>query len=178
MLTDRTASYVGRVWRYVPRNGHPLNVGYILRASGRWNRAGEYGCLYTSLSADGCRAEYFRYLEALNLRPEDDAPRDVASIRVRVSGVLDLTSRSVRARVARKLALSETIPTKRLRGDDPVDLALCLAIADWARAEGYVAIISPSAASRETKNLNIFIDIAGPDRLRLDAGSDREALNY
>lgn len=177
MPTDLTANYVGRVWRYVPRNGHPLNVGYILRSAGRWNRPGEYGCLYTSLSAEGCRAEYLRFLEALNLAPEDDAPRDLASIRVRVSGVLDLTSRSVRMRVARKLALGETIPTKRLRGDDDADLHLCLAIADWARAEGYVAILSPSAAERWSKNLNIYIDVAGPDRLKLDAGVERRKLN-
>jgi len=166
------------VWRYVPRDAHPLHVGYILRASGRWNRAGEYGCLYTAISADGARGEYRRYLAALNLKPEDDAPRDLVSLQVRVSRVLDLSTRTIRDRVADTLGLDGTLPIKRLRDNDPADLSLCLAVADWARAEGYIAIISPSAAIRGAKNLNVYIDIAGPSHLRLDAGPDRKPLNY
>ncbi len=178
MPTDLTGSFVGRVWRYVPRGAHPLHVGYILRASGRWNRAGEYGCLYTAVSADGAREEYLRYLAALNFKPEDDAPRDLVSLQVRVSRVLDLTSRTIRNKVAAMLGLDGTLPIDRLRGDEPADLSLCLAIADWARAQGYVAIMSPSAASRGSKNLNIYIDVAGPSHLRLDAGPDREPPNH
>jgi RES domain-containing protein len=176
--TDLTDSFVGRVWRYVPRAAHPLHVGYILRASGRWNRAGEYGCLYTAMSADSARSEYHRYLAALNVKPEDDAARDLVSLQVRVSRVLDLTTRATRNKVADTLGLDGTLPINRLRGDDPADLSLCLAVADWARAQGYVAIVSPSAAMRGAKNLNIYIDIAGPSHLRLDAGPDREPLNY
>jgi hypothetical protein len=97
---------------------------------------------------------------------------------VRVSRVLDLTTRAIRNKVADTLGLDGTLPINRLRGDDPADLSLCLAVADWARAEGYVAIISPSAAIRGGKNLNIYIDIAGPAHLRLDAGTEREPLNY
>lgn len=155
-----------------------MHVGYILRASGRWNRAGEYGCLYTAASADGAREEYHRYLAALNVKPEDDAQRDLVSLQVRVARVLDLTTRTTRNKVASTLGLAGTLPISRLRGNDPADLSLCLAIADWARAERFAAIISPSAAVRGAKNLNIYIDIAGPSHLRLDAGPDRVPLNY
>jgi len=176
--TDRTASFVGRVWRYVPRRAHPLHVGFILRAAGRWNRPGEYGCLYTTMSVDGARAEYLRSLAHVGITPEQDAERDLASIRVRVSPMLDLTSRAARNKVARTLGLEDGLRVRRLRGDDAADLLLCLAIADWARAEGYPAIMSPSAADRSAKNLNVYIDIAGPSKLRLDAGSERKPLNY
>jgi len=42
---------------------HPFDLSYILEASGRWNRAGEYGRLYTATDRDTARREYEKYLE-------------------------------------------------------------------------------------------------------------------
>ena len=61
-------------------------------ADGRWNRAGEYGCLYTSLSREGAVAEYEKMLTRFGLAPEEDQRRDLVTVRVTVSPVLDLTT--------------------------------------------------------------------------------------
>lgn len=80
------------VWRHVPSGAHALNFGWLLKATGRWNRRGIYGCLYTSLTRAGAVAE----LEKQRTRSSPAsatvsfATRDVVSIRVSVESVLDL----------------------------------------------------------------------------------------
>ena len=82
--------FEGLVWRYVPRGAHPLHVGFILLARGRWNRHDEYGCLYTSLSREGAFAEYTKELRRLGIEPNADQPKDLVTISVAVARVLDL----------------------------------------------------------------------------------------
>jgi len=158
--------FVGRVWRHVPADAFALHVGFILRARGRWNRPGRYGCLYTSTTREGAIAEYQKTMLRAGLT-RSPMERDLVSLDVTVEPVLDLTSTSVRRRLKVKL--------DTLRGDDSEDLEACLELADYARAEGYTAILTPSAASKDDTNLAIYVD-GRADRMQLDQGPDRQRL--
>jgi RES domain-containing protein len=159
----------GLVWRYVPRGAHPLHVGFILLARGRWNRYAEYGCLYTSLSPNGARAEYTKELRRLGVDASDDQPKELVSLTVSVARVLDLTD----ARQRNTFGVALEI----LTGDSEDDLESCRLVADLARLAGYDAILSPSAALDGVQNLNLYID-GRADHLRLMEGPDRIPLNY
>lgn len=161
--------FEGRVWRHVPVGAHPLHVGFILLARGRWNRHSEYGCLYTSLTREGARAEYDKELIRSGIDAAMDQRRDLVSLEVSVARVLDLTELAVRRRLGVNLA--------QLTGDAPDDLETCRLIADLARLDGYDAILSPSAALERARNLNLYIDRRA-DHMRLMEGPDREPLNY
>ncbi len=78
-------------------------------------------------------------------------PRRLATIRIRLSRVLDLTSEQVRA----ALGVSET----DLTADDPV---IPRAIGETAHHLGYEAILAPSAAGRG-RVLAIFLDNRAAD---------------
>lgn len=90
-------SFQGKVWRHGPAGAHPLHAGWILRAAGRWNRAGRYGCLYTALSRTGAMAEWRRYVERAGPGTGRRA-RDLVSIEVSVRPVADLTDSGFRRR--------------------------------------------------------------------------------
>jgi RES domain-containing protein len=157
-------TFAGTVWRIVPAEAFALHVGYILRARGRWNRAGVYGCLYTALTPEGALAEWAKYLRASAVTPHSSAPRDLVSIELRVEPVLDLTSPAI----LRKLGITRATIT----GDTDEDLETCRAIADLARQQGCHAILSPSAALPGAVNLNLYVD-GRADRCSLDVGGDR-----
>jgi RES domain-containing protein len=161
--------FEGLVWRYVPRGAHALHVGFILLARGRWNRYAEYGCLYTSLSPEGARAEYAKELRRIGIDAAADQPKDLVSLTIGVARVLDLTDASRRDHFG--------IGVEALTGDSEDDLESCRLVADLARLEGYDAILSPSAALDGTRNLNLYID-GRADHLRLMDGPDRIPLNY
>ena len=144
-------------------------MGFILLARGRWNRYAEYGCLYTSLSSDGARAEYTKELRRIGIDAATDQPKDLVSLTVSVARVLDLTD------AARRNHFGVALET--LTGDTDDDLESCRIVADLARLEGYDAILSPSAALDVARNLNLYID-GRADHLRLMDGPDRIALNY
>ncbi len=173
-----TSDFQGTIWRNIPRELHPLDVGWILRARGRWNRAGEYGCLYASLTREGSKAEYLKSLRAMGIHPSADIERDLVSIRASLEPVLDLTNQKVRRRLARRLGLSAAISKETLTADTTEALRLCRAIADLARVDGFVAILSLSAAKRGEHNLNIFVDVGPARQVQLQAGGDRQPLNY
>ncbi len=159
--------FSGVVWRHVPRGAHPLHVGFILKASGRWNRQGRYGCLYTSLSREGALAEYRKYLVRTALA-DVSSPRDLVSIEIRrVEPVLDLTVEDEQAR----LGISSGIMT----GDKADDLEACREVADWARSQDYQGLLVPSAAASGDVNLIIYID--GPaGNLDFTNGPERIAI--
>ncbi|NNG15481.1 MAG: RES family NAD+ phosphorylase [Gemmatimonadales bacterium] len=163
-------TFEGEVWRYLPRGAHPLDLSFLLQADGRWNRAGEYACLYTSLTRNGAIAEYDKWLgQRVGLMPRDDAERDLVTIRVRLASVCDVTDAGVRRRLG--------VTREAITRDTTASLELCRTIADWARARQYGAILSPSAAAGSANNLNIYIDVRPAD-IELAVGSHCEALNY
>jgi hypothetical protein len=159
--------FTGKAWRHIPAGSYPLNLRYLLLASGRWNRAGEYGCLYTSLTRTGAEAEYRKYLRAAGAGGQFPArPRELVSLIVTVEPVMDLTDP----------AASPVPPTSHfLTMDDDASLESCRALADALRAQGFAALITPSAAKAGAKNLVLYFD--GPARnLDLDEGGDRLPL--
>ena len=155
--------YEGKVWRHLPPGTFGLHVGRILRADGRWNRPGIYGCLYTALSKKGAIAEFQKILDRF-----DDFPktRDIVSIKVELEPVVDLTDP----------ATSPIPPTTAfLTGDTDEDIEQCRKLADELRSFGYVGILAPSAAARGEKNLMIYID--GPaSSVMLEDGGDRISI--
>lgn len=161
--------FEGFVWRHVPRGAHPLHVGFILLARGRWNRHDEYGCLYTSLSREGAFAEYTKELRRLGIAASADQPKDLVTLTVGVARVLDLTDARERKRFG--------VSLDTLAGDDEDDLESCRLVADLARLAGYDAILSPSASLAGARNLNLYID-GRADHLRLMEGPERTPLNY
>ena len=155
-----------KVWRHVPSGAHPLNFGWLLKATGRWNRRGIYGCLYASLTQEGAVAELEK--QRAHSSPASAsvsfAARDVVSVRVSVDPVLNLTDPAVIATLGVNVA--------DFLGDDDTSLERCRTVSDFARAQGYRALIVPSAALAGAKNLVVFLD--GPaHELELEVGPDR-----
>jgi RES domain-containing protein len=156
-------TYRGKVWRHIPAGGQPLHVGRIIQAKGRWNRYGIYGCLYTSLSQSGAIAEYQKYLQKVGTAPGSTGPRELVSILVEISPVLDFTDET----------MSPVPPSSHfLVGDAPEDLETCRSLADYARSHKYVGLLVPSSVLPGEKNLIIYIDgLAGG--VIVDEGPDR-----
>jgi hypothetical protein len=157
------------VWRYIPRGAHPLHVGFLLQASGRWNRFGEYGCLYTALTREGAVAEYDKALRYAGLARDEDAERDLVTVHVDVEPVMSI--------ITMDFLRGSGLAAAELTTDTDESFEICRTIADYARAAGYCAIISPSAALAGQRNLTIYFD-GRADRIHLDVGSVREPLNY
>ncbi|MGI9090143.1 MAG: RES family NAD+ phosphorylase [Gemmatimonadaceae bacterium] len=159
--------FSGLVWRHVPHGANALHLGWILRAAGRWNRQGVYGCLYAALTPEGALAEYEKYTAHAHGRRRVDT-RDLVSIRVnRIGPVLDLTDAQWRAEAG--------VDLHTLTDDEPDDLETCRTVADWARSGGYQGLLVPSAAQPGEANLIIYID--GPvGNIDLDEGPDRRII--
>jgi len=159
----------GTVWRHIPRDTHPLHAGYILQAAGRWNREGLYGALYTSLSKHGAIAELLKLTAHQGIPISDLDPRDLVSIKVTCSPVLDLTSIGVRRRFG--------ITLVQLRSDTFHSIEHCRTIADLGRQQGFRGILAPSAADNDATNLVVYLE--GPTQsLWLEEGGKRFAINY
>ena len=168
-MTLDAGTFDGLVWRYIPAWSYPLHAGFLLQAAGRWNRYGEYGCLYTALTREGAAAEYDKVRAQVGLSAADDDRKDLVSIRIVVRPVLDLTDPAAQERYG--------VTTATLTSDDARGLETCRSVADLARAEGYRAILAPSAALAGGTNLNVYLEGRAAE-LRLRDGPDRVPLNY
>jgi len=160
--------FQGNVWRHVPAGAHPLHAGYILQARGRWNRAGLYGCLYTSLEPVGAVAEYLKYLQQAGISPGNRPhKRKLVSLQVNLSPVMDLTDPE-----------GSPVPPSAsfLVGDSASDLEACRNLADSLRSLGYAGIIAPSSPAPAFKNLMIYLDHTPSKDVQIMEGADRIAL--
>jgi RES domain-containing protein len=100
--------------------------------------------------------------------------RDLVSLDVVVSPVLDLTAAGNYQDVAQRAGLE---PDPQFLADlAAVPQAHCQKLADQARAEGVTAVLVPSAAAQGEKNLVIYIDVVAPKHVQLANGPDRTRL--
>jgi RES domain-containing protein len=155
----------GRVWRYVPRDAHPLHFGYILDANGRWNRPGVYGCLYLATGKAGAHAEREKYARAAALGGLPFGPHDLVSIDLTVTDrALDLTDSTIQR--------SFGVTTAQLRADGTAAYELCRRTADLARAQGDFVLFVPSSPLEGAANVIIYPEVS-PANCRLEVGPDR-----
>lgn len=146
---------------------HPLHAHYLLHAGGRWNRKGEYGALYTSLSEQIARAEWNK---RQNKQPRyRRTQRDVVTIQVDVEPVADLTQSSVR----RQLGLS--ITHGQMTSDSSSDYSACRQAADRVRSKDYNAILVPAAVPPNGENLVIYLD-GKPMNIHITDGYVRKSI--
>lgn len=174
------------MWRHVPRGAHPLDFAALISAGGRWNRKGLYGCLYTALNPVAVAGEYRKHFVRRGLRRD----RDLVCLAVEIEYVLDLPS-ILDSGMALAPALVPAIPggavtgtypaprldRARLVGDGDADLEHCRTIADWARHEGYLAVLAPSAAVKGEAVLAIYPENR-PRELRIGVQAGPHPLNY
>ncbi len=163
--------FSGLVWCHVPAGEHPLHLGNIWKhADGRWNRCGEFPCLYTALTREGALAELMKARE----KNEDGArdARDLVSIAVELlDPVLDLTDGDACSRLTRAAGCPDD-PELLIAGSDEA-IEHCRSLARQARADGFTGLVVPSAAERGEANLAIYFDVVRPAQVRLDDGPDR-----
>jgi len=166
-------SFSGLVWRHVPVGAVPLHVGRIFKYSeGRWNRRGEYACLYTALTREGALAELAR-LRAT--RGSIVGSRDLVSILVaRLEPVLDLTDPPVYRVTA--LAAGERPDAALMTANGDAAYEHCRCLADEARRQRCTALVVPSAALTGDRNLIIYFDVVAPKQVDIDDGPDRETV--
>lgn len=156
----------------MPAGKDPLHLGTLLAQSqGRWNRRGDYAALYTACTSEGARAEWRRLRAGAGSAM---GQRDLVSLDVVVSPVLDLTDAGNYQDLARRAGIN---PNPQFLADlAAVPHAHCQKLADQARAEEVTAVLVPSAAAQGEKNLVIYIDVVAPKHVQLANGPDRTRL--
>lgn len=120
-----------------------------LEAGGRFNPPREFGALYTSLEATTAAKEVARGLKQRGVDP-DQFPEGawwVYELEVKLEAVLDLTDPDV----LRKSGIQRDTLTGS-------DVNATREIAAQARERGYEALLVPSAAAANSRNLVIFVD--------------------
>ncbi len=137
------------VFRVVRAGLDPLGTTGSLEAGGRFNPPNEFGALYTSLEATTAAKEVARGLRQRGIDPEkfSEGAWWVYELEVKLEAILDLTDPNVLQRIGiRQDSLTGT------------DINTTREIAAHARERGYEALLVPSAATANSKNLVIFLD--------------------
>ena len=148
-LPRSSLSAVG--FRVIRAGLDPLATTGSLKAGGRFNPPNEFSALYTSLAADTAVKEVARGLRQRGIDPEQfpEGAWWVYELEVKLESVLDLTD----ADVLQKSGLQ----WDSLTGGD---VSATRQVASEARERGYQALLVPSAAAADSKNLVIFLDKA------------------
>lgn len=139
------------VYRVVRKGIDPLSSRGSELNGGRYNLPGAKGVLYASFEKVTAIAEVAKALQGRGINPEEYGPDDwwAYELELTSSRVLDLTDRKVLERLQMTVAA--------LVADD---VALTRQIGRQALDAGYEAIIAPSAAHEEGRNLVIFLNAA------------------
>jgi RES domain-containing protein len=136
-------------FRVVREGLDPLGTRGSLKAGGRFNPPNEFGALYTSLDATTAAKEVARGLRQRGIDPEQfsEGAWWVYELEVKLEAILDLTDPSVLQRIGiQQDSLTST------------EINATREIAARARERGYEALLVPSAAAANSKNLVIFLD--------------------
>ncbi len=169
------SSFAGLVWRHVPVGAVPLHIGKLFKYSeGRWNRRGEFACLYTALTRAGALAELAKLRRSAG---SIVGTRDLVSIQIRrLEPVLDLTDASIYRATA--LAAGEQPDASLMTTDGDAAYEHCRRLSEAARDRGCTALIVPSAAQPGEQNLVIYFDVVAPRQVDIDDGPDRETIAF
>ncbi len=127
----------------------PLGTTGSLKAGGRFNPPNAFGAPYTSLEALTALKEVAKGLRLRGIDPEQ-FPKDaywIYELEVRLEAVLDLTDPDV----LQKSGFQQDSLTG-------TDINATREIATQARERGCEALVVPSAANPNSKNLVIFLD--------------------
>jgi RES domain-containing protein len=137
------------VYRVVRDGVDPLVTVGSLKAGGRFNPPNEFAVLYTSFDPATASKEVARGLHQRGIDPLQFPPGSwwVYELEVEIENVLDLTSPEILERIELK--------SEMLTG---ADTQVPRSIADEAREKGFEALLVPSAAAADSKNLVIFLD--------------------
>ncbi len=127
-------AFPGTVFRHYSPSHAALSGEGARRAGGRWNPPDSFPVLYTGLDVATVDREFARSLRRAGLPREHAPTRRLASIKVRLSRVLDLSDTSVLAILG--LSASQVV------GED---VLLCQRLGAAAHHLGYEAILAPSA---------------------------------
>jgi RES domain-containing protein len=117
---------------------------------GRWNPANSFATLYLGLEVGTVAAEFARAARKQGLSPEQFLPRNLCTIRVSLSALLDLRREESRAAIE--------LSDDQLRADDP---ASCRDIAEAAHYLGLEGVLAPSATRAGTV-LAVFLETLRP----------------
>lgn len=146
------------VFRVVQRGVDPLGTTGSLKVGGRFNPPNAFGALYTSFEEATALQEVATGLRLRGVDPKQFPEGAYWSyeLEVRLEAVLDLTDPDV----LQKIGLPQGSLTR-------TDVNATRGIAAQAREQGYEALLVPSAASPDAKNLVIFLDkLSDPPHVR------------
>lgn len=137
------------VFRVVREGVDPLGTSGSINAGGRFNPPGKFGALYTSLEATSAAKEVARGLRQRGVDPKGfpEGSWWIYELNVNLEAVLDFTD-------------ADVLRASGIQGDSltGIDLKATREIAAEARERRYEALLVPSAAAPDSKNLVIFLD--------------------
>lgn len=122
---------------------------------GRWQRGSEVAGFYLADSRDTAWAEWYRQIEELALRPEDQLPRDLWRFEVAIEAIADLRSERQLERVG--LAF----PTPRRR-----EWPGFQTVGERLHHEGWKGLCAPSAARPGGEILCLFRETQRVDGIK------------